>query len=228
MIIEDEKDLLKILTKRFKEDGFAVDTAENGPDGKSFAETVDYDCIILDIMLPEKDGLTVLKELRFKKIKTPILILTAKDTINDRVKGLNLGADDYLVKPFSFAELLARVKALLRRQSEDKENVLAIGDLTLDIDARKVCRGGEYINLTYREYSILEYLLRNKNIVLKKSQIAEHVWNYDFNYNSNIVEVYIKLLRRKIDDNFNNKLIHTIRRVGYVIREENEATDIKS
>jgi DNA-binding response OmpR family regulator len=228
LIIEDEHHLLKILTKRFKEDGFAVDIAKNGSEGQSLAENIDYDCIILDIMLPEKDGLTILKELRSKKIKTPILILTAKDTINDRIKGLNLGADDYLVKPFSFEELLARVKALLRRQSDDKENVLSIGNLTLDTDAHKVCRGGKYIDLTYREYSILEYLLRNKNIVLKKSQIAEHVWNYDFNYNSNIVEVYIKLLRRKIDDNFDNKLIHTIRRVGYVIREENEETDFKN
>ncbi len=222
MIVEDEPNLRKILSKRFKEDGFAVDISKDGKEGQKFIETMDYDCIILDIMLPEKDGLTLLKELRFKKIKSPVLILTAKDTVSDRVKGLNMGADDYLVKPFSYDELLARVKALLRRQSDEKENVLSIDDLTMDIDARAVRRGGKYIDLTYREYSILEYLLRNKNIVLKKSQIAEHVWNYDFNYNSNIVEVYIKLLRRKIDDNFKNKLIHNIRSVGYIIREKNE------
>ena len=213
MIIEDELNLLKILTKRFKEDGFAVDTAKNGLEGQQFIETVDYDCIILDIMLPKKDGFTILKEVRLKKIKSAILILTAKDTVSDRVKGLNLGADDYLIKPFSYDELLARVRVLLRRQGEVKGNVLSIGDLTMDIDARAVHRGKEYIELTYREYAILEYLLRNKNMVLKKSQLAEHVWNYDFNYNSNIVEVYIKLLRRKIDDNFKNKLINNVRYV---------------
>ncbi len=228
MIIEDEHDLLKILTKRLKEDGFAVDTATNGTTGQQLAETVSYDSIILDIMLPGKDGFTVLKELRHKKIKSPILILTAKDTVSDRVKGLDLGADDYLVKPFSYDELLARIRALLRRQVGDKDNILSIGDLTMDINTRSVCRGGKYIELTYREYSILEYLLRNKGVVLKKSQVAEHVWNYDFNYNSNIVAVYIKLLRRKIDDNFKNKLIHNVRGVGYIIREKNEEFDIKS
>ena len=228
MIIEDEHDLLKILTKRLKEDGFAVDAATNGTTGQQLAETVSYDSIILDIMLPGKDGFTVLKELRHKKIKSPILILTAKDTVSDRVKGLDLGADDYLVKPFSYDELLARIRVLLRRQVEDKDNILSIGDLTMDINTRSVCRGGKYIELTYREYSILEYLLRNKGVVLKKSQVAEHVWNYDFNYNSNIVAVYIKLLRRKIDDNFKNKLIHNVRGVGYIIREKNEEFDIKS
>ncbi|MCJ7649819.1 MAG: response regulator transcription factor [Candidatus Lokiarchaeota archaeon] len=228
LIIEDEHSLLKILTKRFKEDGFAVDTAKNGIEGQELVEIVSYDCIILDIMLPKKDGFTLLKELRLKKIKTPILILTAKDTVSDRVKGLNLGADDYLVKPFSYDELLARVRALLRRQTDDKENILSIGDLTMDINARAVYRGGKYIELTHKEYSILEYLLRNKGVVLKKSQLAAHVWNYDFNYNSNIVAVYIKLLRRKIDDNFKNKIIHNIRGVGYIIREKNEESDIKS
>ncbi len=228
MIIEDELNLLKILAKRFKEDGFAVDTAKNGLEGQQFIEAVNYDCIILDIMLPKKDGFTILKEVRLKKIKSAILILTAKDTVSDRVKGLNLGADDYLIKPFSYDELLARVRVLLRRQGEVKGNVLSIGDLTMDIDARAVHRGKEYIELTYREYAILEYLLRNKNMVLKKSQLAEHVWNYDFNYNSNIVEVYIKLLRRKIDDNFKNKLIHNVRGVGYIIREKNKEPDIKN
>ncbi len=228
MIIEDEPNLLKILAKRFKENGFAVDTAKDGMEGQRFIEAVSYDCIIMDIMMPKKDGLTLLKEVRLKKIKSQILILTAKDAVSDRVKGLNLGADDYLVKPFSYDELLARVKALLRRQADDKINILSIDDLIMDIDARAVHRGEKYIELTAKEYSILEYLLRNKGMVLKKSQIAEHVWDYDFNYSSNIVEVYIKLLRRKIDDDFENKLIHNIRGVGYIIREKNEEPDIKS
>ncbi len=228
MIIEDEHSLLKILTKRFKEDGFAVDTAINGTIGQQFAEAVSYDCIILDIILPGKDGFTILKELRLKKIKSPILILTAKDAVCDRVKGLNLGADDYLVKPFFYDELLARVRVSLRRQTNDKENIFSIGDLTMDVNSRSVYRGEKYIELTNKEYSILEYLLRNKGIVLKKSQLAEHVWNYDFNYNSNIVEVYIKLIRRKIDDNYKNKIIHNVRGVGYIIREKNEESNITS
>jgi DNA-binding response OmpR family regulator len=220
LVIEDEVYLLRILKKRLKEEGYAVDTAADGESGWDFAVSVNYDCIVLDIMLPGKDGFTILKELRAKKVKTPVLILTAKDTTNNKVRGLDLGADDYLVKPFSFDEFLARLRALLRRQSKDKVNVLEIGDLKIDKNTRTVKRGGKIIELTYKEYAVLEYLLRNKNIVLKKSQIAENIWDYSFNYSSNIVEVYIRYLRRKIDIGFEKKLIHTIRGVGYVIREK--------
>lgn len=220
LVIEDETPLLQIIKKRLNEEGYAVDTAKDGKAGLELAESVVYDCIVLDIMLPVKDGFTVLKILRAKKIGSPILILTARDAIEDRVSGLNLGADDYLVKPFSFDEFLARLRALLRRQGEEKVNVLSIGDLTLDTNTRIVTRGEKYIELTSKEYAILEYLLRNKNIVLKKSQIAEHIWDFNFDYTSNIVEVYIRYLRRKIDSDFNSKLIHTVRGVGYVIREK--------
>ena len=220
LVVEDEVYLLRILKKRLKEEGYAVDTAADGESGRDFAVSVTYDCIVLDIMLPGKDGFTILKELRAKKVKTPVLILTAKDTTNNKVRGLDLGADDYLVKPFSFDEFLARLRALLRRQSKDKVNVLEIGDLKIDKNTRTVKRGGKIIELTYKEYAVLEYLLRNKNIVLKKSQIAENIWDCNFNYSSNIVEVYIRYLRRKIDSGFEKKLIHTIRGAGYVIRKK--------
>lgn len=220
LVIEDETPLLQIIKKRLNEEGYAVDTAKDGKAGLELAESVVYDCIVLDIMLPVKDGFTVLKILRARKIGSPILILTARDAVEDRVSGLDLGADDYLVKPFSFDEFLARVRALLRRQGEEKVNVLSIGDLTLDTNTRVVTRGEKYIELTSKEYAILEYLLRNKNIVLKKSQIAEHIWDFNFDYTSNIVEVYIRYLRRKIDSDFKSKIIHTIRGVGYVIREK--------
>ncbi len=220
LVIEDEINLLKIIKKRLKEEGYEVDTAKDGEEGMDLAVSVTYDCIILDIMLPGKSGFTILNELRAKKIITPVLILTAKDTVNDKVEGLDLGADDYLVKPFSFDELLARLRALLRRQIEEKINVLGLGDLKLDINTRIVKRGEKVIELTNKEYAVLEYLLRNKNIVLKKSQIAEHIWGFNFDYTSNIIEVYIRYLRRKIDDDFENKLIHTIRGVGYVIGEK--------
>ena len=220
LVIEDEINLLKIIKKRLKEEGYEVDTAKDGEEGMDLAVSVTYDCIILDIMLPGKSGFTILSKLRAKKIITPVLILTAKDTVNDKVEGLDLGADDYLVKPFSFDELLARLRALLRRQIEEKINVLGLGDLKLDINTRIVKRGEKVIELTNKEYAVLEYLLRNKNIVLKKSQIAEHIWGFNFDYTSNIIEVYIRYLRRKIDDDFENKLIHTIRGVGYVIGEK--------
>ncbi len=220
LVVEDEVYLLRILKKRLKEEGYTVDTAVDGESGRDFAVFVTYDCIVLDIMLPGKDGFTILKELRAKKVKTPVLILTAKDAINDKIKGLDLGADDYLVKPFSFDEFLARLRALLRRQSKDKVNVLKVGDLIIDKNTRIVKRGGKIIELTYKEYAVLEYLLRNKNIVLKKSQIAENIWDYNFNYTSNIVEVYIRYLRRKIESGFEKKLIHTIRGVGYVVRDK--------
>jgi DNA-binding response OmpR family regulator len=227
LVIEDEKSLLKIIAKRLKEEGYSVDAVTNGRDGENYIYSTDYDCIILDIMIPIVDGLTLLRRIRAKKISTPVLLLTAKDSIEDRVVGLDTGADDYLIKPFSFDELLARVRALLRRRKEKLDIVLSVGDLKLDTVTREVKRGDRSIELTSKEYSILEYFLKNKNRVLTKSQIAEHVWNYDFEYNSNIVEVYIRYLRRKIDEDFKNKLIHTIRGGGYVLKDESEKVNNK-
>ena len=218
LVIEDEKQLLKIIGERLKEEGYATDLVRDGIEGLHFAESLDYDCIILDIMLPSMDGFSVLRKLRARKINTPILILTAKDTIKDKVSGLDLGADDYITKPFSFEELIARVRAMLRRKSGEKETVLFISDLTLDLVTREVFRGNHLIELTSKEFAILEYFLRNKGKVLTKSQIANHVWNYEFEYKSNIVEVYVRYLRKKLEDNFENKLIHTVSGVGYVIK----------
>jgi len=220
LVVEDEPSLLKTIGRRLKESGYSVDMAKDGEEGLDFAEMIEYDCIILDIMLPVMDGLTVLKKLRMKKIGTPVLILTARDAIEDRVRGLDMGADDYLVKPFSFDELLARVRALLRRRGDDREVVLRLADLTLDTTTHIAVRDGKTIELTAKEYAILEYLLRNRGMLVTRSQIIEHVWNYDFDYNSNVVEVYIRYLRRKIDDGFDQKLIHTVRGSGYMLKEE--------
>ena len=220
LVVEDEPSLLKIIAKRLKEEGYSVDTSKNGKEAESFIISVDYDCIILDIMIPGMDGMTLLRKIRAKKISTPVLFLTARDSIEDRVSGLDSGADDYLVKPFSFDELLARVRALLRRHQEKRESVLTINGLKLDTITREVSRNDKLIELTSKEYAILEYFLKNKNRVLTKSQIAEHVWNYDFEYNSNIVEVYVRYLRRKIDEDFQEKLIHTIRGGGYVLKDK--------
>lgn len=218
LVIEDEKQLLKIIGERLKEEGYVADLVKDGMEGLHFAESVDYDCIILDIMLPTIDGFSILRKLRARKINTPILILTAKDTIKDKVNGLDSGADDYITKPFSFEELIARVRAMLRRKSDEKETVLFISDLTLNLITREVFRGNHLIELTSKEFAILEYFLRNKGRVLTKSQIANHVWNYEFEYKSNIVEVYVRYLRKKLEDNFENKLIHTISGAGYVIK----------
>jgi DNA-binding response OmpR family regulator len=220
LIVEDEISLLKFIAKGLREGGYNIDIAKDGKVGEHFMETIDYDCVILDIMLPFIDGLTLLKKFRIKNIITPVIILTAKDSIEDRVRGLDLGADDYLVKPFSLDELLARLRALLRRKGDSKEPILSIDNLNVDLIRHTVARNGTTIELTAREFTILEYLLRNKGILLTRSQIAEHVWDYDFEYNSNIVDVYIGYLRRKIDDEFKNKLIHTIRGSGYILDDK--------
>jgi DNA-binding response OmpR family regulator len=223
LVVEDEPSLLSIITKRLKEEGYGVDSAKDGREGENYISSAEYDCIILDIMIPFQDGLTLLRKIRARNISAPVLLLTAKDSIDDRVTGLDSGADDYLVKPFSFDELLARVRAMLRRHKDKKNTILSVGDLEMDTITREVQRGGKAIELTSKEYSILEYFLRNKNRVLTKSQIAEHVWNYDFEYNSNIVEVYVRYLRRKMDEEFENKLIHTIRGGGYVIKDREKS-----
>ncbi|MEZ0536379.1 response regulator transcription factor [Caldicellulosiruptoraceae bacterium PP1] len=220
LVIEDQINLLKTISRRLQEVGYAVDIAQDGEEGLNYILDIQYDLIILDIMIPKIDGLSLLKLIRERGIHIPVLFLTAKDTIEDRVKGLDAGADDYLVKPFSFDELLARIRALLRRQNNNRETVIKIMDLVIDLNTRTVMRSGKLIELTSKEYAVLEYLAKNKGRVLTRSQIAEHIWNYDFEGSSNIVDVYIRYLRRKIDDEFDNKLIQTVRGTGYIIRGE--------
>jgi DNA-binding response OmpR family regulator len=199
-----------------------VDNCLDGQTGYEYADGIDYDCIILDLMLPKLNGIELMKNLRAKGNKSNILILTAKDSIEDRVLGLNAGADDYLVKPFAFDELLARVRVLMRRQGEIKDNILKIEDLQMNVSEHLVERGNKNIQLTSKEYALLEYLLRNQGRILTRTQIADHVWKNEFEYDSNIVDVYIRYLRGKVDKDFDKKLIHTIRGFGYVMRYEHE------
>lgn len=220
LLIEDEYSLLKIISRRLKAEGYYLDTASDGAEGLDYIKMACYDLIVLDLMLPKIDGITVLKSLRSSKIATPVLILTAKDSIQDRVAGLDAGADDYLVKPFSIDELLARIRALLRRQGESKENILTEDDLIVDTLTHSVIRGGKEIEMTSKEYAILEYLTRNKGQILSREQIAEHAWNFNFNCDSNIINVYIRYLRSKIDDGFEHKLLHTVRGSGYLLKRK--------
>lgn len=222
LVIEDDAALHRIISKRLKEAGHSVDDCFDGEEGLDYAESLEYDCVILDLMLPKKDGMSVLRELRSRGNSSPVLILTAKDSVTDRVAGLDTGADDYLIKPFSFEELSARIRALLRRSGDTKEMVLKLADLTLNTATHTVMRSGQSILLTSKEYALLEYLLRNQDHIQTRSQISDHVWNYEFDYDSNVVDVYIRYLRNKIDKGFSPKLIHTIRGFGYVMREENE------
>jgi len=218
LIAEDELKVLKMVARRLKEEGFVVDTAKDGKISLYLINTYEYDCIILDIMLPVMDGLSILQSARAKKINTPILLLTAKSSVSDRVKGLEAGADDYLTKPFSLDELVARIKTLLRRETVKTVNELSISDLNLNLNTREVIRAGKIIELTSKEYALLEYLLRNRDRLLTKAQIAENIWSYDFKYDSNIVEVYINYLRRKMDKNFRERLIHNVRGMGYIMK----------
>ncbi|MBC8172217.1 MAG: response regulator transcription factor, partial [Anaerolineae bacterium] len=200
LLVEDEKKMLLLLKQGLEEQRYAVDIADNGDDALHWAFNFPYDVIVLDIMLPGKDGLEVCRELRNQRIITPILILTARDTVDDRVTGLDCGADDYLVKPFAFQEFLARIRALTRRDSYQKSPVLVVGELLLDTITHTACRGSQLIELTTREYALLEYLMRYPNQVLSRTVIAEHLWSYDYAPDSNVVDVYIRFLRKKIDD----------------------------
>lgn len=220
LIVEDDPSIHRIISRRLKEEGYAVDDCYDGEEGLDFILTAAYDCVILDWMLPERDGVSVLREARRSGINVPVLMLTAKDTVSDRVDGLDAGADDYLTKPFAYDELSARVRALLRRNMKEKQTVLQVSDLHMDLAAHKVVRGGKEITLTNREFALLEYLMRNRGIVLTRSQIADHVWDYDFDYDSNVVDVYIRYLRNKLDRNAASRLIHTVRGYGYVLKEE--------
>lgn len=218
---EDEEDLNKVVTKKLTEGGFSVDSCFDGREAIDNVQFTEYDAAILDIMMPHADGFAVLKELRKLKKNTPVLFLTARDSIEDRVTGLDSGANDYLVKPFSFEELLARIRVLTREKHNLTENILSIGDLELNLSSHIVTRGGTEISLTSKEYQLLEYLLYNKEKVLSREKIENHIWNYDYEGGTNVIDVYIRYLRKKIDDGFPTKLIHTVRGTGYVIREEN-------
>ncbi len=220
LVVEDERSLNRIITKRLEKEGFSVDNCFDGEDAISYIDMGEFDAIILDIMIPKIDGYKVLEHIRSKNIDTPVLFLTAKDSIDDRVKGLDLGADDYLVKPFAFDELLARIRVMVRKNAGSVTNVLTVADLSVDIKARRVYRGKTEISLSAKEFDILEYLIRNKDIVLSREKIESHIWNFDYSGGSNVIDVYIRYLRKKIDDPYKKKLIHTIRGAGYVLREE--------
>ena len=220
LFIEDDEKIAFFVIKGLKEAGFAVDLTTNGEDGLHMGLTEPYDVAIIDIMLPKLNGLQVIEELRKNNVHIPVLILSAKRSVDDRVKGLKTGGDDYLTKPFAFSELLARVQALIRRATHmSSPSHITVGDLTVDINKRKVERGGTEIVLQPLEFSLLEYLMRNAGYVVSKTMIMEHVWDYNFNPRTNVVESRICYLRDKIDKNFEDKLIHTIRGVGYVLKE---------
>jgi two-component system, OmpR family, response regulator len=219
LIVEDDLTIANFLIKGFKEGGFAVDHAADGETGAALAASVPYDAAIVDIMLPQLDGLSLIQRLRDQRIRTPVIILSARHTVDDRIKGLESGGDDYLIKPFAFSELLARVQALIRRSSGAADATrLVVGDLVMDLIARKVTRGGREIVLRPREFALLEYLMRNAGRVVSKTMILSHVWDYNFDPGTNVVDVLVFRLRDRIDKGFDRKMLHTVRGMGYVLR----------
>ncbi len=220
LLAEDEPDLREVTIKRLRASGFGVDGCPDGEEALYYLEHMNYDVAILDIMMPKLDGLTVLRILRNRGSQIPVLLLTARDSVGDRVAGLDAGADDYLIKPFEFEELAARIRALLRRRSPEKTDAVSVGDLTVEFSTRKVTRGGKEISLSSKEFALLESLIRHKGAVLSRTQLENQVWDYGFEGGSNIVDVYIRYLRKKLDDPFEKKLIHTVRGAGYTLREE--------
>jgi len=220
LVVEDEKKVASFIKRGLEEEKYEVDVAYDGEEGCQKILDGAYSLIILDVMLPKKDGFAVIKEMRMKKLQTPVLMLTAKDTVEDIVAGLNSGSDDYLTKPFAFAELLARVRALLRRSEQERGAEIRFADLRLDPVTHKVWRNDKEIDLTAKEYSLLEFFMRNPNQVLTRTTIAENVWDYIFDSFTNIIDVYVNYLRKKIDRDADKKLIHTVRGVGYILKEE--------
>ena len=219
LVVEDERKTAAYLKRGLEENGFVVDLAENGEDGAHLARTQTYELIILDVLLPGRDGWSVIADLRRQGISTPVLFLTARDAVRDRVKGLELGADDYLVKPFDFSELLARTRSILRRGPVRRTPVLALADLELDLGRHRARRGGQALDLTPKEFQLLSLLLQRSGEVLSRTLIAEQVWDINFESDSNVVEVHMRRLRSKVDDPFDQKLIHTVRGVGYVLEQ---------
>ena len=220
LLAEDEVDLNNVVTRYLKKNGYSVDSVLDGEEALDYLEYSEYDLVILDIMMPKVDGFEVIKKLRDKRNHTSVLMLTARDSADDKVKGLDLGADDYIVKPFDFNELLARIRAVVRRKYGNSSNKLVIGDLILDTSEKSVTRAGKQIELTGKEYEVLEYLMQSKNRILSREQIKEHVWDFDYEGDSNIIDVLIKNIRKKIDIENGKQIIYTKRGLGYVIKED--------
>jgi heavy metal response regulator len=220
LVVEDEKKVASFIKRGLEEEGYSVDIAYDGEEGLKMGTAEEYDLILMDLMLPQKNGLEVIQDLRKEDIRTPVLCLTAKDKVDDIVSGLDSGSDDYLTKPFAFAELLARVRALIRRGISERGAEITFADLRLDPVAHKVWRADKEIDLTTKEYALLEYMMRNPNQTLTRSMIAEQVWDYTFDSFTNIIDVYVNYLRKKVDRDFDKKLIHTVRGVGYVLKED--------
>ena len=220
LIAEDERDLNRLIKKRLKESGYSVDACFDGEEVLDYLQCAEYDALILDIMMPKMDGIAVLRRLRERENAIPVLLLTAKDSIEDRVTGLDAGADDYLVKPFAFEELLARLRVLLRQPATQKSSVLRVADLSLHMNTRRVFRGDKEIRLSSKEYALLHYMMQNAGVVLSRDKLEQHVWDYDFSGGSNVIDVYIRYLRKKVDEGYENKLIHTVRGHGYILRED--------
>lgn len=219
LVIEDEAKIAQFIKRGLKEEGYAVDVANDGEEGHFLLSSNEYDAIILDLMLPKIDGLTLCRTLRKEGNQTPIIMLTAKDTVKDKVKGLDSGADDYLPKPFAFEELLARVRVLLRKKDSRVQTQLKVEDLSLDLLTHKVTRGDREIDLTVKEYALLEYLMRNAGNIVTRTMISEHVWDINFDTFTNVIDVYINYLRNKIDSDFADKMIHTVRGKGYLLKK---------
>lgn len=220
LVVEDEKKLATYIKKGLEENHFAVDVSHDGEEGLFMLDTNEYDLVVLDILLPKKNGLEILQQVRKNGKDMPILLLTAKDAVEDKARGLDLGADDYLVKPFSFIELTARIRALIRRGKVRYQTELTVADLSLDVAAHRLYRNGQPVDLTNKEFALLEFFMRNLNTVLTRTQIAEHVWDYNFDSLTNVIDVFVNRVRNKIDKDRANKLIHTIKGVGYVMSEE--------
>ena len=218
LLAEDERDLNRIITERLKKEHYSVDSCFDGEEALDYLAAVPYDAVILDIMMPKLDGLSVLKKMRDKNEHTPVLLLTAKDSIEDRVTGLDAGANDYLVKPFAFEELLARIRVLVRETANVQKTCYEVGGLKVQMDTHRVFRDGKEITLSGKEFALLRYMIQNEGIVLSREKLEQHLWNYDYMGSSNVIDVYIRYLRKKIDEGFEPKLIHTVRGAGYVLR----------
>lgn len=220
LVVEDARDMNRLMVRTLSKAGYSVDGCFDGQEALEHLPGAEYDAIILDVMMPRLDGFSLLQKLREQGNEIPVLLLTARDAVEDRVKGLDLGADDYLVKPFAFDELLARIRAMTRKKSGNRSNLFTLADLTVDVERRTVTRGGKSIELLPKEFTILEHMIRNRGIVLSREQLEDRIWNYEYSGNSNNIDVYISKLRKKIDAGFDRRLLHTIRGVGWVLREE--------
>ncbi len=220
LIAEDEKDLNKILSERLKAEHYSVDSCYDGQEALDYLASAEYDVVLMDIMMPVMDGLSALRTMRRKNDSTPVLLLTAKDSIEDRVQGLDAGANDYLVKPVAVEELLARIRVLLRKPAETPKTCYQVADLEVHMDTRQVLRGGKEVKLSGKEFALLRYMIQNEGIVLSRDRLEEHLWNFDYAGGSNVIDVYIRYLRKKIDEGHEPKLIHTVRGAGYVLKKE--------